>query len=106
MFAEWIDDYGPVGGEVVGIAMFSHPDNFRHPTRWHARSYGLLAANPFGEAEFPPDDSQPKQGAVTIAAGERLTLRYRVLFHRGDPKTAEIQQAFRSFAREHVLGAP
>jgi hypothetical protein len=53
-YADWIDDYGPVDGEVVGIALFNHPDNVRHPTRWHARTYGLLAANPFGEREFLP----------------------------------------------------
>jgi hypothetical protein len=98
MFAEWVDDYGPVDGEVVGLAMFSDPKNFRHPTRWHARTYGLLAANPFGDGEFAPDDSQPKQGAKTIAQGEKLPLHYRIYLHSGDPKQANIAAAFRAFA--------
>lgn len=98
-FAEWVDDYGPVEGEVVGIAMFSHPQNFRHPTRWHARNYGLLAANPFGDAEFGPDPSQPEQGAVTIPEGEELVLRYRVLLHKGTPQEADVAAAFAEFAR-------
>ena len=34
--------------EDVGIAVFDHPENLRAPTYWHARAYGLLAANPFG----------------------------------------------------------
>jgi hypothetical protein len=100
MFAEWIDDYGPVDGQVVGIAMFSHPDNFRHPTRWHARTYGLLAANPFGEGEFPRDASAPKQGPVTVARGDELTLRYRLLLHAGDPEEANVAAAYREFAAD------
>jgi hypothetical protein len=97
MFANWIDDYGPVDGEVVGIALFSHPDNFRHPTRWHARTYGLLAANPFGDGEFALDDSQPKQSALTIPKGDKLDLHYRVLLHSGDPQAANVQGAFAKF---------
>jgi hypothetical protein len=100
MFAEWLDDYGPVEGETLGIAMFSHPSNYRHPTRWHARTYGLLAANPFGEGEFPKDDSQPKQGAKTLAKGEKLPLRYRVLFHSGTPEEAGVQKAYEKFTKE------
>jgi hypothetical protein len=97
MFADWIDDYGPMDGETLGIAMFSHPSNYRHPTRWHVRTYGLLAANPFGEGDFPKDPSQPKQGPKTLAKGEKLPLRYRVLLHSGDPKEANVQMAYEKF---------
>lgn len=97
-FAEWIDDYGPVDGETVGIAMLNHPENLRNPTRWHARTYGLLAANPFGEKEFPKDANGLKQGEVTLAPDEELTLRYRVLLHRGDPDEADVAAAYKAFA--------
>jgi hypothetical protein len=97
-FAEWVDDYGLVDGEMVGIAIFSHPENFRHPTRWHARTYGLISANPFGEGEFSPDNSQPKQGAVTIPQGDDLVLRYRIFLHKGDPKEADVAGAYQKFA--------
>jgi len=100
MFAEWVDDYGPVDGEVVGLAMLSDPKNFRHPTRWHARTYGLLAANPFGERDFPADQSQPKQGAKTIYQGEKLPLHYRVYLHSGNPTQANIDAAYRAFAAD------
>ncbi|MEM8735123.1 MAG: PmoA family protein, partial [Planctomycetota bacterium] len=39
--APWIDYWGKVDGQVVGIAVFDHPTNLRHPTWWHARDYGL-----------------------------------------------------------------
>jgi Family of unknown function (DUF6807) len=100
MYSNWIDDYGPVDGETLGIAIFNHPDNFRSPTRWHARTYGLLAANPFGEGDFPKDPSQPKQGPKTIAKGEKLPLHYRVLFHSGDPQEANVEQAYEAFIAE------
>jgi hypothetical protein len=100
MHAAWIDNYGPVDGEVVGIAIFDHPNNLRHPTRWHARTYGLLAANPFGEHHFPKDASAPEQGVVTLADGGELTLRYRVLLHAGDPDQARITKAYQAFATQ------
>jgi hypothetical protein len=96
--AEWVDYSGPVKGETVGIAILSHPSNFRHPCRWHVRTYGLFAANPFGESDFP--SGEVRQGEFLLPAGETLTLRYRALFHRGDQQTANIQKKYQSFAQE------
>ena len=96
MPAEWIDNYGPLDGETVGIAMFSHPANFRHPCRWHVRTYGLLCANPFGERQFPP--ANIRQSGRTIEAGDALTLRYRVLLHKGDTEQAQVAEVYREFA--------
>ena len=45
--AEWCDYSGTVAGQRVGVALFCHPKNFR-PSWFHARDYGLLAANAFG----------------------------------------------------------
>lgn len=96
--ANWIDCHGPVNGETVGIAMLSHPSNFRHPCRWHVRTYGLITAAPFGEQPFP--DPQPGLGGYTIPAGDELTLRYKVIFHRGDQEQANIAAEYEAFAAE------
>lgn len=96
--ADWVDYDGNVGGEEVGIAVFDHPENFRHPTYWHARAYGLLAANPFGIREFTHDRQQ--SGSYTIPAGVSLTLRYRVFIHHGDDRQAKIAEAYREYAAE------
>ena len=94
--ARWVDYWAPVGGKVVGIACFDHPDNLRHPTTWHARDYGLIAANPFGLHDFL---KQPAgSGNHVIPKGESLTLRYRWLFHEGDPGTAEIEKRWKQWA--------
>src|SRR5579884_430702 len=39
--ADWVDDYGPLGGQIYGVAILDHPGNLRHPPGWHARDYGL-----------------------------------------------------------------
>ena len=93
--ADWVDYYGNVAGENVGIAIFDNPKNLRHPTYWHARHYGLLAANPFGLKEFLHDRHQ--DGSYVIAAGGSLTLRYRVFIHHGDFQEARVADAYRKY---------
>jgi hypothetical protein len=78
-------------------ALLSNPSNVRHPRRWHARTYGLLAANPFGESEFPASIKGMKQGSISIPQGQSLSLRYRVLLHTGDPNSARIQNAYEKY---------
>ena len=94
--ADWVDYYGNVSGEEVGIAIFDHPKNLRHPTYWHARHYGLLAVNPFGLKEFLHDRHQ--DGSFVIADGGSLTLRYRVFIHHGDVHEAKVADAYKQYA--------
>jgi methane monooxygenase PmoA-like len=96
--SEWVDYYGRVADEELGIAVFDHPGNLRAPTYWHARGYGLLAANPFGVRQFTRDRRQ--NGSYAIPAGSALTLRYRVLIHHGDPVRAQVAEAYRQFAAQ------
>ena len=95
--ARWVDYAGPVDGETVGIAIMSHPKSFRPVPRWHVRTYGLFAANPFGRHDFPNPEAS-KQGAVTIKKGDSITLRYRVWLHKGETDNERTEQAFRDFA--------
>lgn len=94
--AEWVDYSGTIGGEQVGIAIFDHPRNFRHPTTWHARGYGLFSVNPFGLRAFTGDANA--NGTYRIDAGGSLTLRYRVVIHRGDARQADVAGAYRRYA--------
>ena len=57
--AEWCDYYGPVEGRTVGIAIFDHPKNPRHPTWWHVRDYGLFAANPLASTTSRASPTRP-----------------------------------------------
>ncbi len=93
--AEWVDYSGTVEGESLGIAIFDHPRNPKHPTYWMARGYGLFAANPFGEHHFYKDPS--RDGSLTIPEGEALTLRYRVVIHSGNASEAGIAERYKSY---------
>ncbi len=94
--AEWCDYTGPVNGETVGIAVFDHPQNLRHPTYWHVRDYGLFAANPFGLKDFIGDKTGA--GRYTIPKGEALTFRYRVFIHRGTAEEAKVAERYGEYA--------
>lgn len=91
--AEWVDYHGTIDGKPAGIVVFDMPDSFRHPTRWHVRTYGLFAANPFGNADFPAGD--PPQGEMRLAKGEELKLHYRVLFYSGDRTAGQLAEIYR-----------
>lgn len=102
--SEWCDYSGPVGGGTVGIAIFDHPTNPRHPTWWHARDYGLFAANPFGVHDF---EKKPKgEGDLKIPAGGRVTFRYRFLFHSGDAAVARVAERYAEYAGADLKGKP
>ena len=96
--AEWCDYYGPVGDKIVGLAIFDHPQNPRHPTWWHVRDYGLFAANPFGQHDFEKLRDKAA-GNFTIAAGQSVTFRYRFLWHEGDERQAKVAERYREYAK-------
>ncbi|MGA2115588.1 MAG: PmoA family protein [Bryobacteraceae bacterium] len=93
--SNWCDYWGTIGDEKVGIAILDHPDNPRHPVRWHARAYGLFAANPFGVSVFDP--SLPKS-PTTVEDGQKLRYRYRVIVHPGDTASADIASRWKQYA--------
>ena len=92
----WCDDSGLADGQRVGIAVFADAKN-PLPSYWHARGYGLVAANPFGrtKAGFPgvPPGYRPGQAGQ----GGDLELRYGILTHTGDEKEAKVADAYAAF---------
>jgi hypothetical protein len=94
--SNWVDFSGETGGKKLGIAVFDNPDNPRHPTYWHARDYGLFAANIFGVKAFTEDKSQ--DGSLRLKPGETLHFRYRVVIHPGSAQDAKIAEQYASYA--------
>ncbi|HLJ17633.1 MAG TPA: PmoA family protein [Bryobacteraceae bacterium] len=92
--ADWVDYSGTLDGEAVGIAIFDHPDSFHHPARWHARDYGLVAANPFADHAYDP--SAPVRN-VTLNPGQSVHLLYRIVVH-GKMDRAAIEKLYKSWA--------
>lgn len=97
--ARWVDYAGTIDSQRVGIAFLDHPENLRYPTHWHARTYGLFAANPFGLSDFIGNSAD---GTFTVPANDSVTFHYRLIFHAGDKTPDEINQWHDQFAKEAV----
>ncbi|QGY47974.1 hypothetical protein GM418_31255 [Maribellus comscasis] len=96
--ARWMRLQGKTDGENISVIICDHPQNPNYPTYWHARGYGLFAANPFGVKDFT-------NGAETfdfsIPAGQSATFRYRVIINSGEQLSIDkINQLADEFASE------
>lgn len=78
--SDWCDYSGAIERKPVGVTLLSHPENVRRPW-WHARDYGLLVANPFGQQAFTGGDP----GRLVVAPGNAFRLRYGIVIHDGRP---------------------
>lgn len=83
--AAWCDYSGVINGQPAGVMIMPAADNSRR-SWFHARDYGLLVANPFGENAF----TKGPKSRVTVRPGDALRLRFGVLLHSGpfDPQAA------------------
>jgi hypothetical protein len=91
----WVCLNGIKDGKKVSIVIFDHRKNVGYPTYWHARGYGLFAANPLGQAVF---SNEMQTLNYRLKKDESLTFRYRILIHEGEhypgKKLDEIHKAF------------
>lgn len=71
--AAWCDYSAVLDGRRVGVTLMAHPAN-PHPSWFHARDYGLLVANPFGQKAGAP-------ARLSLKKGESLRLRFGVLVY-------------------------
>jgi hypothetical protein len=72
----WMALTGTVDGHPVTIAILDHPSNHGYPTYWHARGYGLFAANPFGRQGYDP---KQEPAVYTLKPGQSMTFRHRIV---------------------------
>ena len=91
----WCNLTGMVGEEPVTITILDHPSNPGFPTYWHARGYGLFAANPLGEKVF----SEGKQELnFSLAPHASVTFRYRILISSAIVTPETTEAAYKDFA--------
>ncbi len=77
---KWVKLEGTMENETVSITMIDHQKNVGYPTYWHARGYGLFAANPLGQAIFSNGE---KTLDFKLVKGESVTFKYRIMIHNG-----------------------
>jgi hypothetical protein len=83
---KWMKLEGNMNDEMVSVTIIDHEKNVGYPTYWHARGYGLFAANPLGQAVF----SDGKEVLnFKLDKGESTTFKYRVLIHNGSSLSKE-----------------
>lgn len=90
----WVALRGTVQDEDLTLAIMNHPRSVQYPTFWHARAYGLFAANPFGRADF--EKGAPPLN-FSLAPGESALLLYRILIHSGHLTRSRIEDEFRKY---------
>lgn len=97
--AKWMDLFGNINGEKVSLIICDHPKNFGYPTYWHARGYGLFAANPFGAHDFTDGKLTLD---YTLPKGQSITFRYRVIISSGKQLTdSEIDGFVKDFDKKY-----
>ncbi len=94
----WCTLTGTTGDHAVTIAIIDHPQNPGYPTYWHARGYGLFAANPLGRSIFDP--KQPPFD-YTIEKGKTAIFRYRILLSSYAANPQEMNRDADIFATEY-----
>ncbi|WP_270090735.1 PmoA family protein [Sphingobacterium sp. SYP-B4668] len=94
---KWCMLYGKKGGDTISIVIIDHPSNVGYPTYWHARGYGLFAANPLGQKIF---SNGTEALNLALETGKSATFRYRVVIASGKERlsTEEINRLSAEFA--------
>jgi hypothetical protein len=93
---QWVSLSGNMGSEQISITMMDHPRNVGHPTYWHARGYGLFAANNLGQKALSDGKEELN---FKLAPDRSVTFRHRIVIHSGKPMTDEqIKAVYQKFA--------
>lgn len=94
----WCKVYGKMGNDSISVAIIDHPENPNYPTFWHARGYGLFAANPLGEKIFTNGKSSKN---LHLNKGESVTFRYRIVIDANNKTlgVAELNKLADDFAK-------
>lgn len=76
----WVMLTGKKNGKDITIGFIDHPKNVGYPTYWHARGYGLFAANPLGRKIF---SNGKEELNFSLQSGSTVTFQYRFVVHEG-----------------------
>jgi len=90
----WTMLTGKIGDEALTIAILDHPKNPGFPTYWHARGYGLFAANPLGQKVF---SNGRETLNFTLEPHRSATFRYAVVVLEGAASKEHIEREYNAF---------
>jgi hypothetical protein len=99
----WCTLSGSIGDEPVSIAIFDHPRNPGYPTYWHARGYGLFAANPLGQKALSNGKDVLN---FALEPGQAATFRYRIVVAGGAAPAQEVEAAWTAWSSQATEASP
>jgi len=92
----WTMLSGTVGQQPITLAILDHPKNVGFPTYWHARGYGLFAANPLGQSVF---SNGKEKLNFTLEPKQSVTFRYRLLILSAMTSADQVETEYAKFAK-------
>jgi len=87
----WMGLVGDVESKPITIAIFNHSSSYGFPTAWHARGYGLFAANPIGRHGYDP---QLPVTTLMLQPGKSATFRFRLVVRDAHLTREELQKEY------------
>jgi len=84
--SDWCDYSGVIEDTLIGMTVMPDPKNFRR-SWYHARDYGLIAANPFGRKGVAGGE----KSEVLVKKGEKFHLGFAVAIYSA-PKGSKIDR--------------
>lgn len=99
--ARWVALEGEKDGKKVGIAILNYPKSANYPTYWHARNYGLFAANPLGQLAFQKTRKveNPKPLALTLEPGETAHFNFYIIIYDGSKTPEQLEKLFARYPK-------
>ncbi len=93
--ANWVNLTATIGEEAISLVILDHPSNIGYPTYWHARGYGLFAANPLGQKVF----SDGKETLnFELADKESVTFKHRIIVASNNLEKETLDTRFADFS--------
>ena len=95
--AKWVALSGTVDGKDVTVVIMDEPSNVGYPTYWHARGYGLFAANPLGQKIF---SNGKEELDFTLGPEESITFKYRIEILDGKSSKKQLEEEYNKFVKK------
>jgi hypothetical protein len=92
----WMKLSSEINGEPVSLVIIDHPNNVGYPTYWHARDYGLFAANTLGQKIFSNGENELN---FSMKKGETVTFKYRLVVAGKNLSDKEINDLADEYAK-------
>ncbi len=95
--AKWVALSGTINSKDVTVVIMDEPNNVGYPTYWHARGYGLFAANPLGQKIFSKGKEKLN---FSLESGKSVTFKYRIEILDDKTTKAQLETEYNNFVNQ------